>query len=125
MNKITELQKVRLLDDVVQGLKNGKYAPIIQAIKNIDKIPVLEPSDVGKYIRVNVTEDSEIIVPNNRNFIIGSTISFEQTGTGSLTITPTSGVTLNGNLTTNGQYSVIQIIKVAYDTWTVIGGIND
>jgi hypothetical protein len=65
-----------------------------------------------------------VTVPANSDisFTIGDSVTLEQTGAGIINITGDPGVTLNGNVNTDTQYEIIQIIKVLSDTWTVIGG---
>lgn len=67
-----------------------------------------------------------ITLPLNATIPIapGFICSFEQNGAGTVTIAAASGVTVHsrgGLLSTAGQYGVIQVKKVATDTWTVIG----
>lgn len=67
------------------------------------------------------------IPPNSTAaFVIGATITIEQNGAGTVTMTAGAGVTLNsrgGLVATAGQYAVAQIKKVATDTWTIIGDV--
>ena len=70
-----------------------------------------------------------LTVPNNSStsFAIGSAINVVNQGTGNITITPGSGVTmyLAGNSTAGsrvlGSYGVATVQKVATDTWFVVG----
>jgi hypothetical protein len=64
-------------------------------------------------------------IPTNANAAIatGSVISIEQQGSGIVTVTPLSGVTVNTTARkTWGQNAVIQLIKVGTNVWNVIGG---
>lgn len=84
-------------------------------------------ADNYNYMRASNASAITITVPPNSSvaFPIGSTILIEQTGAGAVTITNGSGVTLNAansNLSTSAQYEVLQLVKVATDVWTVIGG---
>jgi hypothetical protein len=124
MNTIENIQKVRLLDNVLQqnSNKNNVWKPVIQAISNKTAGFTLELSDIGKYIRVNSATDVNVVVPS-LDFPIGTCISFEQVGAGTITIT-SANETLNGYVISAGQYKTLQIVKVDITTWTVLGGTN-
>jgi hypothetical protein len=84
--------------------------------------------DAGKYIRLNNASDITVTVPPNSSvaFDVGTVITGIQIGAGVVTLDEGSGVTLNAlddGLSTAGQYAAIQLIKVATDTWDVIGGV--
>ena len=68
------------------------------------------------------------VPPNSTTaFAVGSVIHVAQMGTGQVTISPGSGVTLNsagGALKTRGQYSVLSIEKTDTNTWLVYGDID-
>lgn len=83
-------------------------------------------ADANTYILFTSSTAVAFTIPPNASeaFPIDTVISFEQNGTGPVTLTPGSGVTLNSRgaaLITAGQYAVGSIKKVAADTWTVIG----
>ena len=121
-NKVEGVQSLTLVDDVLFYANNTTRKPFVQAVDNRVTGFTLELSDVGKYIRVNSADALTVIVPN-LEFPIGSIIVFEQTGAGAITLSG-SGVTLNGNPVSSGQYGVLQIIKVTSSVWTIIGGIE-
>lgn len=52
-----------------------------------------------------------------------SVFSVFQAGSGYLTIVGASGVTINGDASTQGQYKAIQAIKAAANTYDIIGGV--
>lgn len=84
--------------------------------------------DLGQYIIFTNGSAVTFTIPPNSSvaFPVGSTISFEQNGAGTVTIDPDTGVTLNsrgGFLASSGQFAVVQVKKVATDTWTVIGDV--
>jgi hypothetical protein len=123
MNVVENAKEIRTLDNVVQYLTpKNKWKPFINSVVNKTAGFTLELSDIGKYIRVNSSSDITVIVPN-LNFPIGSAISFEQTGTGTITLSGSS-VTLNGGAVSAEQFNVMQIIKVGETEWTIIGGIS-
>ena len=120
-NKVDRITEFRTLDGVLQQNTNNVWQPVIQSISNKTSGFTLELSDVGKYIRVNSATDVVVTVPD-LNFPTGACISFEQVGAGTITITAGTGVTVNGEVISGGQYKVIQIIKVSFKEWTVVGG---
>jgi len=66
-----------------------------------------------------------LTVPPNSSvaFPIGASIDFYQSNTGKVTVAPGSGVTVTGtpSLSLRAQYSVATLIKVATDTWLLMG----
>ena len=86
-------------------------------------------SDAGKHYYSTQSTSYSLTVPNNSStsFAIGSAINVVNQGTGNITITPGSGVTiyLAGNSTAGsrvlGSYGVATVQKVATDTWFVVG----
>lgn len=99
-----------------------KYLPIITEA-NANRTLVL--SDDSKYIRMTNAAANTVTVPLNATvaFPVGTQISVMQAGAGQTTITPIGGVTLNSTptLKTRAQYSALSLIKVATDTWDVVG----
>lgn len=81
-------------------------------------------SDINKYVQLNNANVITLTVPPFINVAIpvGSTITLEQTGAGVITVTAGIGVTLHGNVLSNGQYTIIILIKTSINTWTCIGG---
>lgn len=87
----------------------------------------LNLADSGKYLRMNNASAITLTVPTNSSaaFGIGTVITVIQVGAGVVTISG-AGVTFNtidGN-STAGQYGSLQLIKVATDTWDIIGGVT-
>lgn len=124
-NKIENVQELRTLDGVLQQVTGygTPWKPVLQAIKNVNATFRLQPYDTGKYIRINSATDLNITIPNNTEFPVGGVISFRQVGVGAITLVADTGVTLNGELNSDGQYNVIQIINVGHLEWDVVGGI--
>ena len=87
-------------------------------------------SDDGKLITCdNAASIALTIVPNSSvSFGIGTQINIMQmNATGTVTITAGSGVTLRsaGNkLKTDAQYAVATCLKIASDTWVVVGNLK-
>jgi hypothetical protein len=82
-------------------------------------------TDAGKMIVVSSATATTVTIPleSTANFPIGTQILVMQTSTGNVTITPTSGVVLQGRngLKTAGVYAIISLIKIASDSWIVAG----
>ena len=73
-------------------------------------------------------ENLTLTVPANASvaFPIGTTIALRQKGTGTVTITPVTGVTVDSQngLVTTGQHAMASILKVATDTWVAVGSLE-
>ena len=84
-------------------------------------------SDAGKLITASNASAITITIPANAtansSFPIGTQILVMQISSGEVTISPASGVSLNGKngLKTSGAYAVISLIKIATDAWVVAG----
>ena len=82
-------------------------------------------TEAGAYIRS--TSATAIIatidIDTNVSFPIGTILTIRQAGAGQVTVSYGIGVTLNGDRKTAAQHKSLQIIKVANDTWDVIGGV--
>ena len=82
-------------------------------------------ADAGKMITCNNASAITVNIPRSSTvaYEAGTVLSFVQKGAGQITLTPISGVTLNGanGLKTASQYSVISCWKEDTDTWIVYG----
>ena len=82
-------------------------------------------ADAGKMITCNNASAITVNIPRSTTvaYEAGTVLSFVQKGAGQITLTPISGVTLNGanGLKTASQYSVISCWKEDTDTWIVYG----
>lgn len=82
-------------------------------------------ADAGKMITCNNASAITVNIPRSSTvaYETGTVLSFVQKGAGQITLTPISGVTLNGanGLKTASQYSVISCWKEDTDTWIVYG----
>lgn len=84
--------------------------------------------DAYGYIQFTSGSAVAFTIPANASvaYAVGTVITIEQNGAGTVTLTPDTGVTLNSRgslLDTAGQYAVVQLKKVATNTWTVIGDV--
>lgn len=85
--------------------------------------------DADTYVQLNNAGAITATIPPNSSvaYGVGTTITIEQEGAGTVTIAPGSGVTLNSRgslLSTAGQYAVATCVKVDTDTWTVTGDLT-
>ena len=83
-------------------------------------------ADAERYIQLNNAGAITLTVPSDTTTAlpIGTTITFEQTGAGTVTFTADTGVTINSRgavVATAGQFSVASIIKTAANTFTLTG----
>jgi hypothetical protein len=83
--------------------------------------------DAGKLVRMNNGSSNNFTVPTNASvaFVVGTVISVRQVGAGTTTIVASGGVTITSpsTLALRVQYSTIQLIKVATDTWDLMGDV--
>jgi len=89
----------------------------------------LVAADAGKMVLISSSSPHALTVPPNSSvaFLIGTAIDVAQTGTGAVTLTPGSGVTINsasGNLVTNGQYTACTLYKTGTNTWLAVGNLT-
>jgi len=85
-------------------------------------------SDDGKLITLDNGSAITFTVPPNGTvaFGIGTQLNIMQLGAGQVTITAGAGVTLRSagtKVKTNGQYSVATCVKIASDTWVLVGNL--
>lgn len=84
-------------------------------------------TDAGAYIRCTNASATTVTVPTNATvaFDIGATVSIRQAAAGAVTVSAAVGVTINapflGTLVTAGQGALVQLVKVATDTWDLFG----
>ncbi len=107
----------------------------------IPKIPILTPTfTTNNYTLVLTDEECELelsnggtagtlVIPLNSSvaFAIGTQILLRQTGTGAITVTAISGVTLQSRSSLvqfTGQYGMASLVKVAINTWALSGDLS-
>ena len=82
-------------------------------------------SDLNSIVRCSNASAITLSIPLNSsvNFQIGSVVYVEQTGAGTVTISPVAGVTINPTARkTPFQNGIITLVQVATNVWNVIGG---
>lgn len=85
-------------------------------------------ADDGKLVTCDNGSPIALTIPpsSSVNYGIGTQINVMQLGAGVVTVTAGVGVTLQSQgskLKTNGQYSVATCVKIATDTWVVVGNL--
>lgn len=85
----------------------------------------LELTDINKVIAMTNTSAATVTVPFNTtvNFPIGSVVNVYRSGTGDVTISPASGVTVRNAGRLFEQYTEISIRKRAINEWVASGNI--
>ena len=86
-------------------------------------------ADDGKLVTLDNGSAITFTIPPNSSvaFGIGTQINLMQLGAGVATITAGAGVTLRSagtKVKTNGQYSVATCVKIATDTWVLVGNLS-
>jgi hypothetical protein len=86
----------------------------------------LTMAEAGKAVEINSSSAQTVTVPNHSSvaFPVGTVIEITQIGSGNITITPASGVSLqsaDGLLQTRVQYSTATIRKRSANAWLVVG----
>jgi hypothetical protein len=87
--------------------------------------PVL--ADNGKLVTLSNASAITLTVPTNASvaYATGAQINIQAIDAGQVTVVGDTGVTVNGTGTKlRTQWSAATIVKVATDTWTLIGDIN-
>ena len=86
-------------------------------------------TDAGAYILTTHGTGITVTLPQDTNvaFPVGTTIYFERNGAGTLTFAAGTGATVNSKdatLTCGDRYTTVASVKIAADTWTLIGNIG-
>ena len=86
-------------------------------------------ADDGKLVTCDNAASIALTIPPNSSvaYGIGTQINIMQLGAGTVTITAGSGVTLRSagsKLKTDAQYAVATCLKIASDTWVVVGNLK-
>jgi hypothetical protein len=86
----------------------------------------LQLSDANEFVSCTNSSSITVTIPTNASvaFPIGTSVYIGQNGTGTVTPSATSGVTLQGSgglLATSQQYSLIALLKVGTNTWWATG----
>lgn len=105
---------------------NTLYDAKIANGDTITDTDTLALADANKWITFNNAGAKNITIPKN-TFAVGDCIFIEQIGAGAFTLVGASGITVNGNKKSGGQYCAVGIYfrdaTTDANVCTVIGGI--
>jgi hypothetical protein len=105
-------------------LKEDKYAVVDAKVASYQ----LVLTDASKTIEMNLAGANNLTVPANATvaFPVGAQVIIGQIGAGQTTIVAAGGVTINTaeTLKLRKQYSYVTLLKVAADTWRVMGDLE-
>jgi hypothetical protein len=127
----TELNYVDGVTSAIQTQLDLLRAPATNAQTGTSYTLVL--GDADKYVEMNNSSANVLTVPPNGSaaFPVGTQITVIQTGAGTTTITPGSGVIVNyysltgaATRTIKAQWAAATLIKRATDTWILIGNLG-
>lgn len=101
---------------------------IINAQTGTTYTGVLADANPGAFLTLSNASAITFTVPPNSSvaYPVGSVIEGAQLGAGQVTITPGSGVTVNGTpgLKVAAQYGTFGLLKTATDTWLAYGRLS-
>lgn len=82
---------------------------------------ILDAYNLNSHLLCTSGSAVTVTVPANATlpFPIGTWIMVEQNGSGAVTLSPATGVTLNGTLSTAAQYQLLTLRKTGTDRWLV------
>ena len=86
-------------------------------------------ADKGKVLRINSATNRTVTIPLNSSvaFPIDTEIAILRYGTGTVSISPTSGVTLNSvssNRKVKDRYGSVALKKIGTDEWVLVGSLE-
>lgn len=107
------------------------YAPLELTVNEKTDDHILALADAGALVDMNKSSAQTVTIPTNASveFGVGTQILIRQKSANQVTISGADGVTLNKNADfnakTDGQYSMAGLIKVASDTWSLFGDLEE
>lgn len=85
-------------------------------------------SDAGKMVTLSNAAAIAVTIPLESSvaFAIGTSVDMLQLGAGQVTVAGAGGVTVNATpgLKTRAQYSALTALKIASDSWVVVGDLS-
>jgi hypothetical protein len=103
----------------------GAYAPLRLTLNTQAASYTLVAGDEQKLVRMDVSTANTLTVPpvSSVTWATGTQVHVVQSGTGQTTLTPGSGVTINGTpgLKTRARYSTLTLIYEGADVWLALG----
>jgi hypothetical protein len=123
----TEIGYLDGVTSLIQGQIDSKSSSTI-SINAQAASYTLVLSDKDKLVEIDNGSANNLTIPLNSSveFPVGTQISILQTGAGTTTLVPTSGVTLNATpgLILRARWSSVTLIKRATNTWVAIGDLR-
>lgn len=123
----TEIGYLDGVTSAIQTQIDAKLASVV-SINAQTASYTLVLADKDKMVELSVGSSNTLTVPPNSSveYPVGTKINIVQTGTGQTTLTPGSGVTINGTpgLKTRAQWSAVTLVKRATDTWVAFGDLT-
>ena len=132
LNGVTSNIQTQIDSKISSATASSTYAPILITTATptfSSNSYTLVLSDANKLVLAsNGSTAGNVVVPLNStaSYSNGTVITIVQTGSGQITISPASGVTVNSfgsQLKLSGQYASAQLIKTGTDTWLAIGNL--
>jgi hypothetical protein len=103
----------------------SQYAPNRLTLNNQTASYTLVAGDEQKLVEMDVATANTLTVPpaSSVTWATGTQVHVVQIGTGQTTLTPGSGVTINGTpgLKTRARYSTVTLIYRGSDVWLAVG----
>lgn len=98
-------------------------------IVNVTANRTLALTDAGKFLKVNSASNLTMTIPTNASvaFPVGTEMEFCRYGTGTLTFTGASGVTIRSlynSLKAGDQYACVALKKIDTDEWLLTGSLE-
>jgi hypothetical protein len=100
----------------------GIWNFVVPTVETFSEAYQLLTTDTNKIKRCTSAIDIDFTIP--LDLALPMPVGIEQAGNGVVTVVGAIGVTLNGDSKTGGQYKHIVIMKVAANTYTIIGGVE-
>jgi hypothetical protein len=116
--------------DVVSSVEKDGIANFTGTPSNAQTVDyTLVLADKGKVVRINSSSNLTVTIPLNSSvlFPIDTEIAILRYGTGTVSISPTSGVTLNSKNSErkiSGQYGSVALKKIGTDEWVLVGSLE-
>ena len=119
LTSVGTLTSLSVTGNVVYHLSTNAQGGTAYTLAAGDDGAIMELSNSGA---VSLTVPPNSAVP----FVIGTQIQILQVGSGQVTVTPGSGVTVNATpgLKTRAQWSFATLVKRATDTWVLVGDLT-
>jgi hypothetical protein len=111
--------------DLVSGAARAGFNSTLRTVTSSNTLVI---SDLAKLIVVNSSSTANVTVPadDTVNFNVGDRIDFVTINTGLVSFVANSGVTVDGTpgLSLRTQYSGATLVKLATNTWVVMGDLK-